>query len=134
MNAMGHDVPTMIGVDHRGLVRKIQSIVPDYMLMGERGMADMGEMQMPLPDNTAPMMSGQGQYGPLEMGGMFTVFKVRRDQKPGDYSDPGPFRHPPGTVAYEWTGAPPAAVRAGSASPGLAPARAVKPHGKGHAH
>jgi FtsP/CotA-like multicopper oxidase with cupredoxin domain len=49
MNAMGHDVPTMIGVDHRGLVKKIQKVAPDYMLMGERGMADMGEMQMPMP-------------------------------------------------------------------------------------
>ncbi|WP_084362295.1 multicopper oxidase family protein [Caldimonas taiwanensis] len=134
MNAMGHDVPTMIGVDHRGLVRKIQRIVPDYMVMGERGMADMGQMEMPLPDNTAPMMTGQGQYGPLEMGGMFTVLKVRRHQRPGDYSDPGPFRHPPGTVAYEWTGAPPAAVRAGSPSPAPDSARAVKPHGTGHAH
>ncbi len=54
MGAMGHAVPTMIGVDHRGLVGKIQKIVPDYMVMGERGMADMGAMEMPLPDNTFP--------------------------------------------------------------------------------
>ncbi|MBN4659096.1 multicopper oxidase domain-containing protein, partial [Escherichia coli] len=55
MNAMGHNVPTMIGVDHRGLVDKINRLVPDYMLMGERGMADMSEMAgMPLPANTAP--------------------------------------------------------------------------------
>jgi hypothetical protein len=33
---------------------------PDYMVMGERGMADMGEMEMPLPDNTVPMMTGKG--------------------------------------------------------------------------
>nr|MBP8176395.1 multicopper oxidase domain-containing protein [Xanthomonadales bacterium] len=105
MNAMGHDVPTMIGVDHRGLVEDIQKLVPDYMLMGERGMADMGEMEMPLPDNTLPMMTGQGPFGAVEMGGMFTVLKVRREQKPGDYRDPGWFRHPKGTVAYEWAGA-----------------------------
>ena len=105
MNAMGHDVPTMIGVDHRGLVEGIQKLVPDYMLMGERGMADMGEMEMPLPDNTLPMMTGQGPFGAVEMGGMFTVLKVRREQKRGDYRDPGWFRHPKGTVAYEWTGA-----------------------------
>ncbi len=104
MNAMGHAVPTMIGVDHRGLIRKIQKVAPDYMLMGERGMADMGAMQMPIPDNTAPMMTGTGQFGPLEMGGMFSVFKVRKDQKPGDYSDPGPYKFPPGTVAREYTG------------------------------
>ena len=39
-------------------------LVPDYMVMGERGMADMGEMEMPLPDNTLPMMSGQGPVRP----------------------------------------------------------------------
>ncbi|ABM93457.1 multicopper oxidase family protein [Methylibium petroleiphilum] len=105
MNAMGHGVPTMIGVDHREVVSKITQLVPDYMVMGERGMADMAEMPMPLPDNTVPMMSGAGPFGSVEMGGMFTVLKVRRDQKPGDYGDPGWFDHPAGTVAYEWTGA-----------------------------
>jgi hypothetical protein len=34
---------------------------------------------------------------------MFTVMKVRREQKRGDYSDPGWFKHPPGTVAGEVT-------------------------------
>ena len=57
MNAMGHDLPTLIGVDHRGLSSKIHSLVPDYMVMGERGMADMTEMTMPLPENTVPMMT-----------------------------------------------------------------------------
>ena len=82
MNAMGHDVPTMIGVDHRGVAKQITNLIPDYMVMGERGMADMAEMEMPLPDNTLPMMTGAGPYGSVEMGGMFTVVKVRRDQKP----------------------------------------------------
>ena len=68
MNAMGHDVPTMIGVDHRGVAKKIIQLVPDYMVMGERGMADMGEMEMPLPDNTVPMMTGQGPHGALGNG------------------------------------------------------------------
>lgn len=101
MNAMGHDVPTMIGVDHRKIADKIIRIIPDYMVMGERGMSDMGEMEMPIPDNTLPMMSGQGPFGPIEMGGMFTLVKVRKDQKPGDYEDPGWYRHPKGSVAYE---------------------------------
>ena len=105
MNAMGHDVPTMIGVDHREVVRKITQLVPDYMVMGERGMKDMTEMEMPLPDNTAPMMAGQGPFGAVGMGGMFSVVKVRKEQKRGDYSDPGWYQHPPGTVAYEFTGA-----------------------------
>jgi hypothetical protein len=77
------------------------------MVMGERGMADMGEMEMPLPDNTLPMMTGTGPFGPLEMGGMFSTLKVRRNQKPGDYKDPGWFKQPPGTRPYEWTGALP---------------------------
>jgi FtsP/CotA-like multicopper oxidase with cupredoxin domain len=104
MGAMGHDVPTMIGVDHRGLVQKIQKLIPDYMVMGERGMADMGEMEMELPENTFPMMTGTGPYGPIEMGGMFTTLKVRAEQKPGDYSDPGDYKQPPGTQSFEYTG------------------------------
>jgi len=104
MNAMGHNVPTMIGVDHRGISRSINRMIPDYMVMGERGMADMAEMEMPLPDNTVPMMTGQGPFGSVEMGGMFSVVKVRRDQPHGDYKDPGWYKHPPGTVAYEFGG------------------------------
>ncbi|MCC7700608.1 copper oxidase [Janthinobacterium sp. GW460P] len=111
MNAMGHDVPTMIGVDHQGVAAKINQLVPGYMVMGERGMADMGEMQMPIPDNTLPMMAGDGPFGAVGMGGMFTTVKVRKDQKPGDYSDPGWYQHPAGSVAYEWTGALPEPVR-----------------------
>ena len=101
MNAMGHEVPTMIGVDQRDVVDRITRLVPDYMSMGDKGMADMGEMEMPLPDNTLPMMTGQGPFGALEMGGMFTVVKVREGLARGDYSDPGWYKHPPGTVAYE---------------------------------
>lgn len=115
MNAMGHDVPTMIGADHRGIAQKISKLVPDYMVMGERGMADMGEMEMPLPDNTLPMMTGQGPFGSVEMGGMFTIVKVREEQKRGEYSDPGWYRHPAGTVAYEWNGETPAPARSNAA-------------------
>ena len=104
MNAMGHDVPTLIGVDHSDVANKITELIPDYMVMGERGMADMGEMEMPLPDNTAPMMTGEGPFGGVAMGGMFSILKVRKDQKRGDYKDPGWFTHPEGTVAHEWTG------------------------------
>ncbi len=115
MHAMGHQVPPMIGAAHRGIADKIRKLVPDYMVMGERGMGDMAEMEMPLPDNTLPMMTGRGPFGSVEMGGMFTVLKVRPDQKPGDYSDPGWYAHPPGTVAYEWTGATPQAPRSDTA-------------------
>ena len=104
MNAMGHDVPTMIGVDHTGMAEQIGSIIPDYMVMGERGMADMTEMEMPLPDNTEKMMTGDGPFGSIEMGGMLSTLKVRDNQPDGDFSDPGWYEHPPGTVAWEYTG------------------------------
>jgi len=103
MNAMGHNVPTMIGVDQRDVARKIAGLVPDYMVMGDRGMHDMTEMQMPIPDNTLPMMTGTGPYGPVGMGGMFSVVKVRDDVARGDFKDPGPYRHPAGTLASEYT-------------------------------
>ncbi|ENO91091.1 multicopper oxidase [Thauera sp. 28] len=111
MNPMGHDVPTMIGIDHRGLVGRIQQLDPEYMLMGERGMADMKEMPMMLPEQTLAMMAGFGPHGPIGMGGMFTTFKVRRNQKPGDYSDPGWYAQPPGTQAFEWQGSLPEPAR-----------------------
>jgi len=111
MNAMGHDVPTLIGVDHRGVAEKINRLVPGYMVMGDKG-GSMGDMKMALPENTLPMMSGNGPFGNLEMGGMFTVLKVREGLKRGDYRDPGWYQHPAGTVAREWTGAVPQAPSA----------------------
>jgi hypothetical protein len=115
----------MIGVDHRKVVRQITDLVPDYMVMGERGMADMAEMEMPLPDNTVPMMTGEGPFGSVEMGGMFSVLKVRRDQKRGDYANPGWFKHPAGTVAYEFTGSLPPPERTSKAGVGAMPAKSV---------
>ena len=114
MNAMGHDVPTMIGVEQADLARKISDLVPGYMEMGSHGMDEMSTMRMPLPANTLPMMMGEGPFGALGMGGMFSVVKVRRNQKRGDYTDPGWFKHPPGTVAYEYKGEVPPPVRGGS--------------------
>ncbi len=131
MNAMGHNVPTMIGVDHRGVAQKIINLVPDYMVMGERGMADMGEMEMPVPDNTLPMMTGTGPFGPIEMGGMFSVVKVREGLARNDYKDPGWYKHPPGTVAHEWTGTAPQAPRIAEAHEAGATVRARKPGGHG---
>ena len=103
MNAMGHSVPTLIGVDQSGVADKIRKLVPDYMIMGDTGGA-MGDMEMPLPDNTLPMMTGQGPYGGVEMGGMFTVVKIREGLARNDYKDPGWYTQPPGTQAHEWTG------------------------------
>jgi FtsP/CotA-like multicopper oxidase with cupredoxin domain len=130
MNAMGHNVPTMIGVDHRGVAQRIINLVPDYMVMGERGMADMGEMEMPLPDNTLPMMTGAGPFGPLEMGGMFTVVKVREGLAKNDYQNPGWYKHPQGKVAFEWNGTPPDAKRVVQAADSGKVLRARKPAGR----
>lgn len=103
MGPMGHSVPNMIGVRQgEALVQKINKLLPDYMVMGGKGMADMqqmSEMGMALPENTLPMMTGQGPFGPMEMGGMFTVVKIRDDMAPGDYRDPGWYQHPKGTVS-----------------------------------
>jgi FtsP/CotA-like multicopper oxidase with cupredoxin domain len=125
MNAMGHDVPTFIGVDKSDIAPKIQSVQPEYMAMGTNGMADMGEMEMPLPDNTIPMMTGWGQFGPIEMGGMFSVVKVREGLSATDYADPGWYEHPEGTVAWEWTGDLPAPAKASGAD-------TVAPASSGH--
>ena len=105
MNAMGHDVPTLLGVKQGDLMKKIGNLVPEYMPMGETGMSEMTEMaemmDMPLPENTLPMMSGKAQFGAVEMGGMFTTVKVREGLARNDYKDPGYFKHPKGTVARE---------------------------------
>ncbi|HPW32354.1 MAG TPA: hypothetical protein PLF92_05535, partial [Arenimonas sp.] len=41
----------------------------------------------------------KGPFGNIEMGGMFTMVKVRDDLAKGDYKDPGWYRHPKETVA-----------------------------------
>jgi FtsP/CotA-like multicopper oxidase with cupredoxin domain len=131
MNAMGHANPNLIGVDHSGVARKINDLVPGYMVMGDKG-GSMGSMRMPLPENTLPMMDGKGPYGPIEMGGMFTMIKVREGLARGDFRDPGWYRHPAGTVAREWTGAAPEAVRAPAAvAEAGEPVATVK---RGHGH
>ena len=104
MNAMGHDVKNYIGTKQTSFARKMQKIAPGFMPMGSNGGAEMSEMEMALPDNTLPMMTGTGQFGPIEMGGMFSVVKVREGLASGDYKDPGPYKNPPGTVSYEFKG------------------------------
>jgi len=100
MNAMGHDMTNLIGVSKKDLAKAVRKLAPDAMVMGSTGMA-MGEMEMPAPDNTLPMMTGTGPFGPIEMGGMFTVMKIREGLARDDYRDPGPYKHPAGSVAYE---------------------------------
>ena len=109
MNAMSHSMPTMLGVEQDDLAKQIGALVPQYMNISG-AMGDM-QMKMPLPPNTLPMMAGNGPYGNIEMGGMFTLMKIRAGLARDDYKDPGWFQAPPGTRAYLWEGEPPPAHR-----------------------
>jgi len=102
MNAMGHSVQNTYGVEQADLAREIAALVPGYMPGDEA----MGGMQMPmrLPENTLPMMTGNGPYGDMEMGGMFTVVKIREGLARDDYRDPGWYQAPKDSVAYLWEG------------------------------
>jgi len=95
MNAMNHDLPNMMGVKQQGVEEKVRKLLPGYMAMGQNGMGNM--MEMGRPANTLPMMAGTGPFGPIEMGGMFTVVKVR--DRIASYADPGWYAQPPGTTA-----------------------------------
>jgi manganese oxidase len=133
MNAMAHNLRTFIGAKSRDLTPGVRKLVPDYMPMGASGMAEMGKMEMPMPENTLPMMTGFGQFGPMEMGGMFSVIKVREGLAPDDYRDPGAYRHPAGTVAYEFkgnAGEPTRRTAAAASTPPAAEFNVIKPGGK----
>jgi FtsP/CotA-like multicopper oxidase with cupredoxin domain len=103
MNAMGHGVPNPTGVDQSGVADEVQALLPGYMPMGRSGMAEHQEhVQMghhPGPPNTLPMMTGIGPHGNLEMGGMFTLVKIRDDLRAGDYRDPGWYREAGARIA-----------------------------------
>ncbi len=96
MNQMSHDVPNMTGVAMGDGNAKVKSLLPSYMSMGDKGMLDMAEMRMKLPPNTIPMMGGDGPFGSIGMGGMFTVLKIREGIS--SYEDPGWYAQPKGTA------------------------------------
>lgn len=104
MNQMGHGLPVMTGVDQSAAAAKLQSLVPGFVPMGSAGMGDM--MDMGKPRNTLFMAGGEGPFGEIFMGGMFTILKVRQGLASYDV-DPGWYAHPAGTVA-EAVGAHPA--------------------------
>jgi FtsP/CotA-like multicopper oxidase with cupredoxin domain len=88
MNQMGHDAANLIGADTKDLDAKLGRVVPGYMTMGEHGMGEM--MKMPLPANSISMVGGTGKFGPIDMGGMFTLLKIRDKltAEPGWYDAP----------------------------------------------
>jgi manganese oxidase len=98
MNQMGHGLPNMLGIDSHGLDRAFRDLLPHYMTMGQHGMAGMGEMGMPVPPNSIPMVGGRGPKGEITMGGMFTMLKVREHLDSYEL-DPGWYVDPAGTLA-----------------------------------
>ena len=100
MNQMGHDLPNLLGIDDSPTEQRVQELVPGTMVMGNTGMGEMADHQgmMPMPRNSIPMLGGVGPFGPIDMGGMFTLVKVRDDM---DYDrDPGWYEQPKGTTAW----------------------------------
>lgn len=101
MNQMGHNVPNLIGMNPGDLDKRVGSLLPGYMTMGQDGMGDHGahvEMgHMAVPKNSIPMVGAQGPFDYITMGGMFTIIKVRENLT--SYADPGWYKHPQGTVA-----------------------------------
>jgi manganese oxidase len=97
MNQMGHDAPNLVGANARGLDEKVRRVVPGYMTMGANGMGDMHAME--LPKNSVSMLGAKGPFGLIDMGGMFTIVKVR--DRLDSAADPGWYAHPKGTVASE---------------------------------
>jgi FtsP/CotA-like multicopper oxidase with cupredoxin domain len=97
MTQMGHGLPPLIGADTTKLDQRMSRVLPAYMTMGTSGMGNMGEMDMPIPKNSLPMRGARGPFSYIDMGGMFTVLKVRDDP---DRADPdGWYQHPAGSVA-----------------------------------
>jgi FtsP/CotA-like multicopper oxidase with cupredoxin domain len=97
MTQMGHGLPPMVGVDTKTLDRRMARVDPRYMTMGTTGMGGMGEMDMPIPENSLPMRGAHGPFSYIDMGGMFTTIKVR--ENPAEADVEGWYQHPPGTVA-----------------------------------
>jgi hypothetical protein len=96
MTQMGHGLPPLTGADMSKVDQRMRRVLPAYMTMGERGMGNMGDMEMPIPKNSLPMRGGKGPFGTIDMGGMFTLLKVR--DEPNGADPKGFYTHPPGTV------------------------------------
>lgn len=108
MNQMQHNIPNLIGIDKQGIEERIKQFYPNFMgLMNINGMGDMFEIygsnkimdmgvKLKFPPNLSPI-GNPGPFGVIELGGMFTIFKVRDNLT--SYVDPGWYQNPPGTVA-----------------------------------
>jgi hypothetical protein len=99
MTQMGHDIPNMVGAKTDKLDQRMERVDSRYMTMGTRGMGDMGAMRMPIPPNSLPMRGAPGPFSYIDMGGMFTLLKVRDNPAAADAA--GWYKYPTGTVASE---------------------------------
>lgn len=130
MNQMQHNLPNLTGINTQGLEERIRQFFPNFMgLMNTNGMGEMFEMygtnkmmegmRLQLPPNMSPI-GNPGPFGVIEMGGMFTVFKVREHLT--SYADPGWYRHPAGSTAEAVNiGSVPKRIREAKAAPMIAP-------------
>jgi hypothetical protein len=107
MNQMQHNLPNLIGINKGRIENRIKQFFPEFIgLMNVNGMGEMFEMygsskmemgeKMSFPDNVSPI-GNPGPFGVIELGGMFTILKVREGLT--NYTDPGWYQHPKGTVA-----------------------------------
>jgi hypothetical protein len=105
MNQMVHDLPNLIGIDRDGIEERIRQFFPNFMgLMNVDGMGEMFEMygtahkghhaHGSFPPNIAPI-GNPGPFGVIELGGMFTLLKVREEAAEGSRW----YQHPAGTTA-----------------------------------
>jgi FtsP/CotA-like multicopper oxidase with cupredoxin domain len=103
MNQMGDKFPNMIGVKTGDLDTRVQRLLPDYMTMGNDGMAEHGmhlaSGHLQAPPNSIPMRGGPGPFDYITMGGLLTVLKVREHLDRYD-RDPGWYQHPKDTLAH----------------------------------
>lgn len=108
MNQMQHNMPNLTGINKGDIEKRIKQIFPNSMgLMNINGMGEMFDMygsnkmmdmgaKINFSANLAPIGS-PGPFGVIELGGMFTILKVRNNLT--SYVDPGWYQHPPGTIA-----------------------------------
>jgi FtsP/CotA-like multicopper oxidase with cupredoxin domain len=87
MNQMGHEGHNMLGMNPGDFDKRMRKVVKGYMTMGHTGMAEMAKMKMAVPENSIAMQGLPGKHDYIDMGGMFTVLKVRDGIK--SYEDPG---------------------------------------------
>ena len=98
MTQMGHGLPPMVGVDTQALDRRMSRVVPGYMTHGHDRHGRHGRDGDADPAATAcRCAAAPGPFGYIDMGGMFTILKVRDNPEAADPA--GWYAHPAGSVA-----------------------------------